>query len=147
MKLIAPLLALALALPASAQPTSSVRPLPDDALFQQLGGTPGLARLMDDFVERLFIDPRLAGFFKGVNKAHLKAQLADQLCEVSGGPCQLKGPDMKTAHSAMDIGKADFNALVEVLQDAMNARGIPFSAQNRLLAQLAPMHRDIINKP
>ena len=39
---------------------------------------------------------------------------------------------------------ADFNALVEVLQAAMDAQGIPYAAQNRLLALLAPMHRDVI---
>jgi hemoglobin len=29
----------------------------------------------------------------------------------------------------------------------MDAQGIPFSAQNKLLARLAPMHRDIVNAP
>jgi hemoglobin len=44
----------------------------------------------------------------------------------------------------MDIKRSDFNALVEVLQISMNRRGIAFGAQNRLLALLAPMHREII---
>ena len=148
MKLIPALIALLITAAASAQPpTSSVKPLPNDELFQQLGGKPGLAKLADDFVERLWVDPRIGAFFKDSGKKHLKTQLADQFCEVAGGPCRLDGPDMKTAHEAMTIGKGDFNALVEVLQAAMDAQGIPFSAQNRLLAQLAPMHRDIINTP
>lgn len=132
---------------ASAQPpTSSVKPLPTDALFQQLGGKPGLARLTDDVVDRLWADPRTGPFFQESSKKHIKTQLADQFCEVSGGPCRLDSPDMKKVHEAMPIGKADFNALVEVLQAAMDAQGIPFSTQNRLLAQLAPMHRDIVNR-
>ena len=149
MKLIPAFAALLIAAAAAASaqpPTSSVKPLPNDALFQQLGGKPGLAKLSDDFVERLWVDPRIGSFFKESNKKHLKTQLADQFCEVSGGPCRLDGPDMKTAHEAMTIGKGDFNALVEVLQAAMDAQGIPFTTQNRLLAQLAPMHRDIINR-
>lgn len=148
MKLIIPALAaLLIAAAASAQPpTSSVKPLPNDALYQQLGGKPGLARLSDDFIERLWVDPRTGPFFKESGKKHLKTQIADQFCEVSGGPCRLDGPDMKKAHESMSIGKADFNALVEVLQAAMDAQGIPFGTQNRLLAQLAPMHREIINR-
>ena len=47
----------------------------------------------------------------------------------------------------VDINKNNFNALVEVLQQAMDAQGIAFTAQNKLLAKLAPMHRDIINTP
>ena len=80
-----------------------------------------------------------------VDQKHVKEQLVAQFCELSGGPCKLKGPDMKRVHEGFDIDRAGFNALVEVLQQAMDAQGIAFSAQNRLLAQLAPMHRDIVN--
>jgi hemoglobin len=116
----------------------------DDALYQSLGQKPGLTALMDDFMVRLLADPRMQPFFKDTNQAQFKSQLVDQLCQVSGGPCQYKGPDMKTAHGEMDITKSHFNALVEVLQQSMNARNIPFNVQNKLLAQLAPMHRDVI---
>ncbi len=75
----------------------------------------------------------------------MKAQLVAQFCELSGGPCKLKGPDMKTVHQDIDIRKGDFNALVEVLQQAMREQQVPFSVQNKLLAKLAPMHRDIVN--
>ena len=54
---------------------------------------------------------------------------------------------MKEAHADQHIGKADFNALVEVLQQSMDAQGIAFTTQNRMLARLAPMHREIINTP
>ena len=49
-----------------------------------------------------------------------------------------------SAHESLDIRKGDFNALVEVLQQSMDAQGIPFRAQNQLLAQLAYMHRDVV---
>ena len=75
------------------------------------------------------------------------AQLTEQLCQQAGGPCTYKGVPMKEAHESMDIGRRDFNALVEVLQQSMQAKGIPFAAQNAMLARLAPMHRDIINRP
>jgi hemoglobin len=119
----------------------------DDMLYQQLGGQSGLVTLMDDFMIRLLADKRMGPFFKDVDHKHVKAQLVAQFCEVSGGPCKLKGPDMKKAHAGMDVTKGDFNALVEVLQQSMDAQGIGFGTQNRLLAKLAPMHREIINTP
>lgn len=136
--------------PAAAQPApdaAASAPARNDALYRQLGGQPGLVRLMDDFMPRLLADTRMQPFFKDVDQAHLKAQLVDQFCEVSGGPCKLKGPDMKKVHAGIDINKSHFNALVEVLQLSMDAQGIPFTTQNQLLAKLAPMHRDIINTP
>lgn len=117
----------------------------DSALFDQLGGKPGLDRLCDDFMQRLLADARMNPFFKEVDQAQFKARLADQLCEVSGGPCKYDGPDMKKAHSGYDIDRRAFNALVEVLQQSMDAQGIAFRVQNRLLARLAPMHRAVIN--
>ncbi|KQU81370.1 MULTISPECIES: group 1 truncated hemoglobin [unclassified Rhizobacter] len=132
----------------SARAQSSTASTPtDDALYQQLGAQPGLVKLVDDFMVRLLADPRMNPFFKDVDQAHVKAELVTQFCQVSGGPCRRRGPDMKQAHAGMDINKNNFNALVEVLQQAMDAQGIAFTAQNKLLAQLAPMHRDIINTP
>ncbi|MGM9486555.1 group I truncated hemoglobin [Ideonella sp. YS5] len=119
----------------------------DDSLYRQLGARPGLEALMEDFMQRLLADPRMNPFFKEADQAHIRAELVLQICEVSGGPCRREGPDMKRVHEGVDIDRAAFNALVEVLQQSMDARGIPFGTQNRLLALLAPMHREIINVP
>ena len=115
-----------------------------DSLYKSLGEKAGLVRLMDDFVPRLFEHPRIGGHFKKTNAKNLKEQLVDQICMASGGPCVYKGGDMKSTHADLDITKGDFNALVEALQLAMDAQGIAFTAQNQLLARLAPMHRDVI---
>ncbi len=116
----------------------------DDSLYQSLGQKQGLVAIADDFMPRLLQDPRMAPFFAKTNAQNFKEQLVNQLCQVAGGPCVYKGVDMKTAHQEMDINKAHFNALVEVLQQSMDAQKIPFSVQGKLLAKLAPMHRDII---
>jgi hemoglobin len=119
----------------------------DDALYRAFGGQDGLVKLMDDFMRRLLADRRMQPFFKDVNQQQVKDQLVVQVCELTGGPCKLKGPGMRKVHDGIDITRADFNALVEVLQQAMDAQGIAFGDQNRLLAKLAPMHREIVNTP
>jgi hemoglobin len=116
----------------------------DDSLYQSFGQKAGLTALMEDFVPRLLKDPRMEPFFAKSNLENLKEQLTNQICQVTGGPCVYKGIDMKTVHREMDITKGNFNALVEVLQESMDAQKIPFRAQNKLLALLAPMHRDVI---
>lgn len=119
----------------------------DDRLYKAFGEKAGIRSLVADFVDRVYLDARLAPFFKDASKKNLVEQLSDQLCALSGGPCKYEGGAMKAVHKDMAIGKGDFNALVELLQQAMDAKGIAFGEQNRLLALLAPMHRDIINKP
>lgn len=116
----------------------------NDQLYKAFGEKAGLVTLMDDFMVRLLADPRTGPHFKPSNQQRVKEQLVDQLCQLSGGPCVYKGADMKSAHANLDIKKSDFNALVEVLQQSMDAQGIPFRTQNQMLALLAPMHRDTI---
>ena len=134
-------LAACFAMPAAYAQTAS------DALYQQLGGEAGLVKITDDFMVRLLADPRMEPFFKDTDQKDFKHKLVLQLCDVSGGPCKTKNPDMKETHADQHIGMRDFNALVEVLQQSMDAQGVAFSTQNRLLAKLAPMHREIVNSP
>ena len=125
------------AAPASATPTPST-------LYQALGAKDGIQRLMDALVDRLRADKTIGSMFANIKPAYLKEQLTDQLCRVSGGPCVYEGEEMKKSHADLKIGTGEFNLLVEILQDCMDARQIPFAVQNQLLARLAPMHRDII---
>ena len=112
-------------------------------VFKQFGGREGLVALMDVFMVQLLADARTRPFFAEADQARIKAHLVEQFCVILGGDCTYTGRDMKTAHAGMGVDRAAFNALVEDLQIAMNKRGIPFRAQNKLLAELAPMHREI----
>jgi hemoglobin len=118
----------------------------DDSLYRAFGGKPGMASLMSDFADRLKTDDRIGRYFKDVKAAALAESLTEQICQLSGGPCTYEGAPMNKSHQDMGVDRAAFNRLVEVLQDAMEARGIAFGDQNRLLARLAPMHRDIVTR-
>ena len=127
-------------------PLAAAQDAPSELLYQALGAQPGLTHLVADLVDRLLADPRMRPFFKDSDLPHLKEQLVIQLCEVSGGPCHRVGKDMAKVHAGVVISPSDFNALVEVLQQSMDAQGIAFSVQNRLLARLAPMERAIVTR-
>ena len=110
-----------------------------------LGGRAKLTAVADDLVDRLGADPRISHFFKETDMARLKVRLTDQFCHLAGERKSYRGANMKNAHADFAIHVADFNALVEDLQLAMDDQDIPFATQNRLLALLAPMQRDIVN--
>ncbi|HSF13373.1 MAG TPA: group 1 truncated hemoglobin, partial [Erythrobacter sp.] len=63
-----------------------------------------------------------------------------------GAGCEYTGRDMRAAHAGLGATKADLNALVENLQTAMREADVPFAAQNRLLAKLAPMSKDVVER-
>ncbi len=126
--------------------TDYTQPYADDHLYSEFGQKEGLVRIMDDFMINLLADPRTRPSFESHDQKRIKAQLVEQFCEILGGPCKYQGAPMKPIHASLVIDKSQFNALVEALQKAMDKHQVPFDTQNKLLAKLAPMHRDIITR-
>ena len=116
------------------------------SLYDDLGGRTGLAAIVSDTIDAAAADPRTADKLDNINIPRLKQRIVEQLCELTGGPCHFKGVSMHGAHAYLELHDRHFNALVEDLQSAMDRADIPFRTQNRLLALLAPMHRDIVTK-
>lgn len=119
-------------------------PVRGAALFEALGREPGIERIVDGLLLNILDDRRIAHHFADSNILHLREKLIEQICAESGGPCVYTGANMQESHAGRGFTDADFNALVESLQAAMRAEGVAFEAQNRLLARLAPMRRDIV---
>jgi hemoglobin len=118
----------------------------DDTLYRDLGGRATLERIVDGAVAMWVTDARIAQTFDNLNLDRFKRRLTDQLCELAGGPCRYTGRNMYLTHKGLHLDIVEFNALVEDLQDAMNQVRVPFRTQNRLLAILAPMKRDIVTR-
>lgn len=135
-----PLLPLGLALVLAACASA-----PRTGLYEQFGGRPGIEALVEELLVRVLEDERIAAQFAEVDLVNLNDRLVEQICVEVGGPCEYTGRTMAESHEGLAITEAGFNALVEDLVDAMDARGIPRRAQNRLLARLAPMHPDIVS--
>ena len=155
MPLVAPLLAAAaLALSSASSPApappgpplGSVAPLQDPAVFAAFHGRAGVERIVADLIAHVQTDPRIADIFKAADLPHLRSELADQVCYLLGGGCGYAGKSMRAAHKDMGLQDADLNALVENLQAAMDREGVPFHAQNRLLAKLAPFRREVVER-
>lgn len=118
----------------------------DDAVFQGLGGKPGIKKIVDTLIPLVLADERIKESFTDIDMKNLAMRLEEQFCMLSGGPCEYKGKDMREIHDGLNITNAQFNALAEDLQIAMDKVGIAPRVQNRLIAKLAPMQRTIVTK-
>lgn len=116
------------------------------SLYQALGGQAGVEALVDRVTDIAHNDERIGFLFEDTDFPYFKARLTEQICELSGGPCEYTGLDMVDAHSGMEITRAEFNYFVEDLQLAMDQVGLDVPTQNRLLGLLVPMHADVIEQ-
>ena len=135
------LLAMVLTLAACAQ-----QPPKDDSLYRELGEQAGITRIVEGMLLNIAADPRIVRHFENIDIERLRDKLMEQICVEAGGPCTYTGDSMEESHKGQNLTPSDFNALVENLQEAMSAQNVPMPAQNRLLARLAPMRAQVIDR-
>jgi hemoglobin len=119
-------------------------PFKGQAMWRAFHEQAGVDRIVDDFVRRNTTDPTIGDIFKGQDYVRLRRVLKEQFCYILGGGCTYTGRTMKEAHKNMGAQMKDMNVVVTNLQKAMADEKVPFFAQNRFLAKLAPMERDVV---
>ena len=125
---------------AGAAPFSGTR------MAEAFGGKDGIRHIARRTVDLAEADPRIADIFVSHDTTRSKRAIYEMFCYILNAGCDYTGRDMKTTHEELGLRMADLNALVENLQKAMREQDVPFAAQNRLLAKLAPMSADVLER-
>ncbi len=123
---------------------AGARPFADGSMARAFGGQAGIRRIADRTVALSEADRRIAAVFAATDTVRLRRLLFEQFCHILNAGCDYSGRDMATAHRDLGLQRGELNALVENLQAAMREADVPFAAQNRFLAKLAPMERDVV---
>lgn len=114
------------------------------SLYDELGGKAGIEKIVDNFIAEFSYDRDVIRHFEKTDFDRFRSKLVEQICNISGGPCEYTGQSMLEVHQKMNVSEAEFNAMVDDLYAAMQRANISEPAQNRLVALLAPMRGDII---
>lgn len=125
---------------------AGARPFSGEGMARAFGGQPGIRQITDRTLDLSVADPRIKAIFAEHDMVRLRRVLFEQVCFILNAGCHYSGRDMKAAHKGLGTTRADLNALVEHLQQAMREAHVSFPAQNRLLAKLAPMDRDVTER-
>jgi hemoglobin len=113
-------------------------------LYYALGGEAGVAAIAGSLIDRVSADPTLGRSFKDSNLDRIKKLLAEQICDLSGGPCRYSGDSMREVHAGHHISEAEFFGMVADLRAVLKERHVSQGATNELLRLLAPMKRDVV---
>jgi hemoglobin len=115
-----------------------------DSLYARIGGQPVIDAIAADTIDQVAADPHLNQSFEGTNLKRIKRLLAEQICDLTGGPCHYSGDTMHQVHAGHHISEAEFYGLVQIMRNAMLAHHVALRERNELLALLAPMKRDVV---
>ena len=105
------------------------------SLYDRLGGVYSIATVVDDFIDRVMIDPRLNANPR-VDEAHhrvtpagFKFLVTEMLCWAAGGPQSYSGKAMDESHRHLLITAGEWQAFMEDLQQTLDKFRVPEAEQ------------------
>jgi hemoglobin len=129
-------------------------PKPPKPLYERLGGTPAIQKVVDDFVARAAADDKVNFTRKGIpgatwdpnptNMERLKKMLVEFIAANTGGPVKYSGKDMLTAHKGMRITNSEFDAIAGHLKAALVANKVGPTEQADLLAVVETTRKQMV---
>lgn len=119
---------------------------PEPALYQRLGGTPGIAAVVDDFVDNVRADPRINKRFAAADIPHTKQMLTELFCQDTGGPCTYTGRSLKDIHRGMDISGADFDAMAGDMTTTLDKFKLPPRERTEVMSLFGSLRGDVVGQ-
>ena len=117
------------------------------SLYERLGGYGAISAVVNDFAEKLFTDPKVGPFFKGMGADTRKSFIQKNInlvCNVTGGPCKVISRNAETVHAGLGITEADFNVVVDHLVDTLDSFKVPAKEKQELLSIIGTLKPDIV---
>ncbi|HET6370806.1 MAG TPA: chemotaxis protein CheA, partial [Nitrospiria bacterium] len=114
-------------------------------LYDRIGGREPIVEAVEGLYRRILADSELQGFFSSVDLNVLKAQQVLFLCQALGGPAEYRGPDMKTVHAHLRLGRRHFERVVACLIQTFQSLKVPQTIIDEVAALLAPLADEIVS--
>jgi len=116
----------------------------EKSLYERLGGSEGIKRIVNDEVDLHASNPRIATRFADHDLDALKASATAFVITGTGGPACYEGKDMLTAHKGMNIDADEFLAVLDDALEALKKNNIGQREQEEVLYVLYSMKNDIV---
>ena len=122
----------------------------EPSLYERLGGVYSIATVIDDFIDRIMVDPRLNANPR-VDEAHhrvppagFKYLVTEMVCWATGGPQKYTGRSMKDSHKHLMITEAEWEAFLDDLQQSLDKFAVRQAEQAEIKAIVASTRADIV---
>jgi hemoglobin len=106
--------------------------------------------VVDDFIDRIMVDPRLNANPR-VDEAHhrvapagFKYLVTEMVCWAAGGPQNYTGRSMKESHQEMLITAGEWEAFIDDLRQTLDKFRVPTAEQAELQTIVASTRADIV---
>jgi hemoglobin len=130
-----------------------MQPQEKPSLYDRLGGVYNIATVVDDLIDRVLADPRLNAN-PHVEEAHhcvapagFKYLVTEMLCWAAGGPQTYSGRSMADSHRHLLITAAEWEAMIDDLQQTLDKFAVPQCEQAEVKAIVQSTRNEIVVSP
>ena len=126
------------------------KPVKGPSLYERVGGINNIAVLIDDVIERSYVDevfkanPLIEEAHKRYPKAAYKYNATSLACMVMGGPQKYTGRSLKDAHQHLLVTEKEWNELKTIFRDSMNSFKVPQKEQDEILGIIESTKGDVL---
>lgn len=122
----------------------------EPSLYERVGGVNNIAVLVDDVIERSYVDPvlhanpKIAEAHKRFPKPVYKFNATALACQVFGGPQKYTGRTIKEAHQHLNVTEKEWAALIKIFRDSMNSFKVPQKEQDEVIGIIESTKGDVV---
>ena len=127
-----------------------MQPTEKPSLYDRLGGVYSIATVVDDFINRIMIDPRLNSN-PLVDEAHhrvppagFKYLVTEMVCWATGGPQKYTGKSMAESHKDLKITGKEWEAFLDDFKQTLDKFAVPPGEQAELKTIVNTTRSDIV---
>jgi len=127
-----------------------MQPAEKASLYERLGGVYSIATVVDDFIDRIMVDPELNAN-PLVDEAHhrvppagFKYLVTEMVCWATGGPQKYTGKSMAESHRHLKITAEEWDAFLDDFQQTLDKFHVRAEEQAELKAIVNSTRSDIV---
>ena len=127
-----------------------MQPEEKPSLYYRLGGVYSIATVVDDFIDRIMVDPRLNANPQ-VNEAHhrvppagFKYLVTEMVCWATGGSQKYTGRSMADSHAQLKITGKEWEAFLDDFRQTLDKFKVPAEEQAELKTIVNTTRSDIV---
>ncbi len=130
------------------RPRKRVQVVNEKKLYERIGGNKVVSNIVDEWMRMNLGDGRISSYFsklagKPEQMARFRRQLADQICQMSDGPCKSENVIQKVSPDLL-ANEEHFLIFADHLFRAMQKYNVAEREKNELLARLGELRGEAL---
>jgi len=105
-------------------------------LFEKYGGFAVISRIVHSYYDKVLDSDQIGDYFESLDMKPLIEHQTKFIASLMGGPASFSNDMLKRVHAGLNISRADFDAVADLLQEALFEHNVEQEDVNSILREI-----------